>query len=153
MKGVNVRVTFHREPHPRIAARRKTKPPTTVDEHVGINGKIALILTTAVGTMWAAYAFTLLALVALPQALNGGVLALVQWISQTFIQLVMLSVIMVGQNILAKASDKRALMTYQDADATFHEADQIQEHLAAQDTAINVLLDKVEKLEASAGRA
>jgi hypothetical protein len=148
-----VPVTFQRQPHPRIAARKKSGPPTTVAEHVGINGKIALVLTTAVGTMWAAYAFALLALVALPQALDGGLLALVQWISQTFIQLVMLSVIMVGQNILAKASDKRALMTYQDADATFHEADQIQEHLAAQDTAINVLLDKIEKLEASAGRA
>ena len=146
-------VTFHPEPHPRIAARRRTKPPTTVAEHVGINGKIALILTTAVGTMWAAYAFALLALVALPQAVTGGLLSIVQWISQTFIQLVMLSVIMVGQNILARSSDKRALMTYQDADATFHETDQIQRHLAAQDTAINALLDKVEKLEASAGRA
>jgi hypothetical protein len=103
--------------------------------------------------MWAAYAFALLALVALPQALSGGLLPLVQWISQTFIQLVMLSVIMVGQNILAKASDKRARMTYEDADATFHEADQIQAHLAAQDTTINALLDKVEKLQAAAGRA
>jgi len=148
-----VPVTFHRQPHPRIAERRKTRPPTTVDEHVGFNGRIALVLTAAVGSMWAAYAFALLALVVLPQAINGGLLSLVQWISQTFIQLVMLSVIMVGQNILARASDKRAMMTYQDADATFHEADQIQAHLAAQDTAINALLDKVEKLEASAGRA
>ena len=43
-----------------------------------------------------------------------------------------------------------AVMTYEDADATFHEAGQIQEHLAAQDAAINALLDKVDKLEASA---
>jgi hypothetical protein len=148
-----VRITFERHPHPRIAARRKTKPPSTADERVGINGKIALFLTAAVGTMWAAYAFAILALLVLPQALSGGLLSLVQWISQTFIQLVMLSVIMVGQNIVARAADKRAVMTYEDADATFHEADQIQAHLAAQDTAINALLDKVEKLEASAGGA
>ena len=55
----------------------------------------------------------------------------------------MLSVIMVGQNILGTASDKRAEMTYNDADATFHEAEQIQAHLMEQDDAMNALLDKV----------
>ncbi len=61
----------------------------------------------------------------------------------------MLSVIMVGQNILSRASDKRADMTYQDADATFHESEQIQAHLLEQDHAINELLDKIAKLEAA----
>jgi hypothetical protein len=120
----------------------------TTDEHVGFNGKVALILTTVVGTMWCAYAFAVLALVALPSA-TGSPLLLIQWVSQTFIQLVMLSVIMVGQNILSRASDKRADMTYQDADATFHESEQIQAHLLDQDHAINDLLDKVGKLEAA----
>ena len=143
-----MQVTFDRQPHPRIAAHRDTKPPTTVDEHVGINGRIALALTAAVGTMWCAYLFAALAIVVAPQAFAGGLLTSVQWLSQTFIQLVMLSVIVVGQNILARASDKRAVMTYQDAEATFHEAEQIQAHLAAQDTAINALLEKVENLEA-----
>ena len=78
---------------------------------------------------------------------SGNVLDMIQWISQTFIQLVMLSVIMVGQNILGKASDKRAEMTYNDADATFHESEQIQAHLAEQDKAVNELLDKVGALE------
>jgi hypothetical protein len=91
-----------------------------------------------------------LALIALPSALaSGDLLPIIQWVSQTFIQLVMLSVIMVGQNILSKASDKRAEMTYKDADATFHEAEQIQHHLQAQDEALNALLDKVAKLEAT----
>lgn len=142
-------ITFDHRPHPRIADRAKAGPPTTTDEHVGINGRIALALTAAVGTMWCAYAFAALALVVLPEALGGGLLTLVQWVSQTFIQLVMLSVIVVGQNILARASDKRAVMTYRDAEATFHEAGQIQAHLAAQDTAINALLEKVAALEAS----
>ena len=97
--------------------------------------------------MWCAYAFAILALLVLPEAIGGGLLPFVQWVSQTFIQLVMLSVIMVGQNILAKASDKRSLMTYQDADATFHEARQIQAHLAAQDEALNALLAKFEALD------
>jgi hypothetical protein len=148
-----MRISFEHRPHPRIAGRKKTGPPTTVAEHVGLNGRIALVLTTIVGTMWCAYAFALLAVVVLPQAIGGGLLTLVQWVSPTFIQLVMLSVIMVGQNILGRAADKRAAMTYADADATFHEAGQIQAHLNAQDNAINTLLDKVERLEAAIGRS
>src|ERR1035437_2459418 len=141
-------IAFQHVPHPHIAMRKKTGPPKTTDEHVGINGKIALTLTTVVGTMWCAYAFSILALVALPSAISSGsILPLIQWLCQTFIQLVMLSVIMVGQNILSKTSDKRADRTYQDADATFHESEQIQEHLIAQDHAINDLLDKVMRLE------
>jgi hypothetical protein len=117
------------------------------DAQVGLNGRIALVLTTAVGTMWCAYAFALLALLVVPEALHGGLLTFVQWVSQTFIQLVMLSVIMVGQSILGKASDKRAEMTYKDAEATFHEAQQIQAHLKVQDDALNAMLERLEKLE------
>ncbi len=143
-------ITFEHVPHPHIAARKKTGPPKTTDESVGFNGKIALALTTVVGTMWCAYAFALLALVALPSAIKeGSLLAIIQWISQTFIQLVMLSVIMVGQNILGKASDKRAEMTYKDADATLEEAEQIQAHLKVQDAALDKMLDKVLALEAA----
>jgi hypothetical protein len=143
--------TFDRKPHPRIAEHAKIKPPKTADEHVGTNGKIAILVTGVVGTMWCAYAFAGLALVALPSALKSGdPLQLVQWISQTFIQLVLLSVIIVGQNISSRASDKRAEMTYKDAEATFHEAQQIQDHLQAQDDAISTLLDKIENLEAAA---
>ena len=142
-------ITFKHVPHPHIAKRKQTGPAKTTDESVGLNGKIALILTTVVGTMWCAYAFAALALLVLPQAAGGGLLTLIQWLSQTFIQLVMLSVIMVGQNLLSRASDKRADMTYNDADATFHEAEQIQAHLMEQDKAINTMLDKVANLEAA----
>ena len=145
-------VDFDYQPHPRIAARKKTAPPTTVAEHVGINGRIALILTNTVGTMWCAYAFAGLALVVLPQAIAGGLLTLVQWVSQTFIQLVMLSVIMVGQNILGRASDKRAVMTYQDSEATLDEAGKIQVHLARQDATINALLDEIVALKSALAR-
>ncbi|MHB8398953.1 MAG: hypothetical protein ACYDCI_08480 [Candidatus Limnocylindrales bacterium] len=146
-------VSFEPVHHPRIAERKKEHPPKTTDEHVGFNGKIALGLTTAVGTMWCAYAFAVLALIVLPDAIAGGTLTLIQWVSQTFIQLVMLSVIMVGQNILGKASDKRAEMTYKDADATFHEAEQIQAHLKVQDDALSAMLDKIAKLEAALAKA
>jgi hypothetical protein len=143
-------IDFEHRPHPRITARRESGPPKTSDAPPGFNGRFALVLTRVVGTMWCAYAFAVLALVALPSALaSNDILPLIQWVSQTFIQLVMLSVIMVGQNILGKASDKRSEMTYLDADATFHEAGQIQVHLKEQDDALNTLLDKVARLEAS----
>lgn len=149
-----MQVSFEHHPHPRVAEHSRIAPPKTADEHVGVNGRIALILTTVVGTMWCAYAFAVLALVALPAALGSGNLqTVVSWVSQTFIQLVMLSVIMVGQNILSRASDKRADMTYKDAEATFHEAREIQAHLKAQDEALNALLDKVAQLEAARGQA
>ncbi len=141
-------VAYQHVPHPRVEARKAAGPPKAADERVGFNGRVALGLTTVVGTMWCAYAFALLALVALPAALGSGNLqTMISWVSQTFIQLVMLSVIMVGQSILSKASDKRAEMTYKDAEATFHEAEQIQRHLQAQDQALNALLDKVAALE------
>jgi ABC-type nickel/cobalt efflux system permease component RcnA len=146
-------VLFEHHPHPRIAECKKLRPAKTTDEHVGFNGRIALILTTTVGTMWCAYAFAVLALIVLPDAVKGGMLTTIQWVSQTFIQLVMLSVIMVGQNILSRASDKRADETYQDAEATLHEAQQIQDHLKAQDDAIGTLLDKIAKIEAARAQA
>ena len=141
-------ITYEHVPHPRVAERKKSGSPKSADEHVGINGKIAILVTGIVGTMWCAYAFAVLALVALPSAIKtGDPLALVQWISQTFLQLVLLSVIIVGQNIASRASDKRAEMTYKDAEATLHDAEQIQAHLKAQDDALNTLLDKMLALE------
>ena len=142
-------ISYQHVPHPHVVARKQMKPPKRADEAVGINSRIGLALTAVVGTMWCAYLFAALALAVLPQAIGGGLLTLVQWLSQTFIQLVMLSVIMVGQNLLGRAADKRADMTYMDADATLHEADQIQVHLKLQDDAMNQLLDKVGKLEAA----
>lgn len=138
-------------PHPQITAR-KGHQPRKVSEHHGLslNGRLARIITTGVGTMWCAYAFAILALVALPQAIKGGALAMVQWLSQTFIQLVLLSVIMVGQDVMQKASDDRANQTYNDAEAILAEAQQLQAHLAAQDVVIDAIVQhlKVEVPEA-----
>lgn len=106
-----------------------------------------MIITTAVGTMWCAYIFALLALLVVPQAVQGGLLTFVQWVSQTFIQLVMLSVIMVGQNVLSRASDKRAIQTYNDAEAVLHEALQIEQHLFEQDKLLQDLIGRLEKME------
>ena len=74
-----------------------------------INRAIAVRITHAVGSMWAAYAFAALALLSLPAALRThDPLIIVAWVAQTFLQLVLLPIIMVGQNVQAEASESRA---------------------------------------------
>jgi hypothetical protein len=134
---------FVHVPHPRIVERRKRGPAKVADQlSPGFNGRIALIITGLVGTMWCAYAFAVLALFVLPQATSSPLL-LVQWISQTFIQLVMLSILMVGQNIQGRAADQRAADTYKDAEAILHECMQLQEHLQAQDKVLDDLVARL----------
>ena len=91
--------------------------------------------------MWCAYLFAMLALISLPEALRGGKATTISWIAQTFLQLVLLSIIIVGQKVSAEASDERALNTYNDAEAVLHEAIQIQQHLAAQDALLTRLVE------------
>jgi hypothetical protein len=95
------------------------------------------------------YAFAALACVSLPSAVSAhSPVVLVSWVSQTFLQLVLLSVIIVGQNVLAAAADKRSEATYNDADAVLHEAVKIQEHLLAQDHVLANLIDNLARVEA-----
>jgi hypothetical protein len=90
--------------------------------------------------MWCAYIFAIIALVGLPAALKPSGEGIIAWIAQTFLQLVLLSIIIVGTNIQSAAADKRAENTYADAEAVLHEAMQIQAHLAAQDQALNSII-------------
>lgn len=78
------------------------------------NTRLAVIITKVVGSMWCAYAFAALALYGLPAALKPGGEGLVSWIAQTFLQLVLLSIIIVGQDVQSKASDARAAKTFED---------------------------------------
>jgi hypothetical protein len=99
--------------------------------------------------MWCAYVFAALSLVSLPAAIqSGSAVTLVSWISQTFLQLVLLSIIIVGQNILAAAADKRAEATYADGDAVLTTTLDIHRRLEAQDHQISRILIELEKLTA-----
>lgn len=145
--GNTISTIFTHIPHPHIAAR-KDKPPTKVaDMHARkssverFNAFFAVKITGGVGTMWCAYLFAILALISLPDAIRGGRATTIAWIAQTFLQLVLLSIIMVGQKVSAEASDERAVNTYNDAEAVLHEAIQIQEHLAAQDALLSRLVE------------
>ena len=111
------------------------------------NDWLAVKITNIVGTMWCAYAFAALTLISLPEAINGGVATLVSWIAQTFLQLVLLSIIMVGQNIASEKSDRQLAQTFRDAEALLKISDEIQS-LLKQNTALTEEIHDVVKIEA-----
>ena len=161
---------FEYPPHPHVQHRRAAGPTKTVElrrvDHpnpfVRFNARLGLSITNVVGTMWAAYIFTLIALMSLPAILStfkvfhsafpswmikASLIALIAWISSNFLQLVLLPIIIVGQNIQAKAADKRAEDTFKDADAVLHEVTHIQMHLKAQDEQMLQILTHLENLQ------
>jgi hypothetical protein len=88
------------------------------------NTRLALKITNNVGTMWTAYIFALLSLFSLPAILvlvsphlahffphwiiSASLISLIAWVSQNFLQLVLLPVIMVGQNVIQGQQDAKA---------------------------------------------
>jgi hypothetical protein len=135
---------YQHVPHEHLLLRlsgRAPGPAKVDDGRVGINGRIGLAITTAVGTMICAYIFGVIALISLPSAVRSGNLTIIiAWVSSNFLQLVLLPVIIVGQNLLASAADKRSEQTYKDAEAVLREALEIQKHLAAQDRVLAALI-------------
>ena len=123
----------------------------------GFNAKLAVVLTRAVGTMATAYLFALISLTSLPAVITStgwvpkstfphwltsvGMIAVIAWIAQTFLQLVLLSVIMVGQAVQGATADARAANTYADAE---YIKDQVNEHT---DGGIKAILDRLDVLE------
>jgi hypothetical protein len=136
--------------HPHVEQRQVAGPPQVAQAAKALHGpgpmgrfnaRFGLKITVIVGTMWTAYLFTLLALVSAPAAFKtGDKIIIVAWIAQTFLQLVLLPIIIVGQNVQAAAADARSLATYNDASAVLEEAKQIQAHLKVQDDAIQQIL-------------
>lgn len=57
--------------------------------------------------------FTLLALLMLPTALAGGIPTFIPWLAQTLLQLVLLSIIMVGQNLQQRHAEFVAEKDYE----------------------------------------
>jgi hypothetical protein len=103
-------------PHPHLEARKEMFHRAKVGAD-GFNSKLAVKITNVVGTMWCAYAFAALALISFPAAIQAGTAALVAWFAQTFLQLVLLSIIMVGQKVASAKSDMQLEQTYKDAEA------------------------------------
>lgn len=92
----------------------------------GFNAAVAVWITKLVGTMYCAYLFTAIAFVALPAALQqGSATVLVNWLSSNFLQLVLLPIILVGQNVISRAQDARAEADHETLTA-LHELSKLQ---------------------------
>ena len=115
----------------------------------GFNAKFAVLITRLVGTMWCAYLFGIIALIGLQPALKPGGEGIVAWIAQTFLQLVLLSVIMVGQNVQSLSADARSANTYKDAEMIL---DRLDIHTQG---GLKEILDRLDALapQAAAGAA
>ena len=153
MAGNAPKAKFDYEPHPHIASRKKHKAANSAEilSEVGprtLNQRLGLAITNRVGTMWAAYIFFGLTLISLPAVImKGDLVLIVGWAAQTFLQLVLLPIIIVGQNIQAAAAERRAVMTYEDAAAVLDEAVKIQKHLDHQDQSLAHLVTRLEEIE------
>lgn len=101
--------------------------PTKTRHHYGkgFNARVAVFITNHVGTMPAAYAFACVTIFGFPGLLGANALQYVLWASSIFLQLVLLPIIIVGQNVQAQAADARALATYNDAELLLSRLDEI----------------------------
>lgn len=89
--------------HPK-ESRDKTRTGITK-----FNYSIALKITNGVGTMWCAYAFLILDLFMLPPVIKAAsIMIWVTYIAQTVLQLVLLPIIMVGQNVIQEQNESKA---------------------------------------------
>src|ERR1700730_13369389 len=148
-------IDYIHQPHPHTEKRKLKEPPKVADEHVGFNGRLGAAITRSVGTMWAFYIAALfMAMWMILAGLTWGPLHHIDPYPFAFllflgniVQLLLMFVIMVGQQVLGAASDKRAVVTYQDAEAILHECLQMQEHLTAQDKALESIIHRMEQLE------
>ncbi len=108
------------------------------------NAAFAVRITKIVGTMYCAYVFSLIALVALPAAIEqGSPTVLVNWLSSNFLQLVLLPIIMVGQNVISTAQDARAEADHETLTALSQMNKQQLEILEGQSRILELLRTKV----------
>jgi hypothetical protein len=135
-----------REQLPHVVRFNPREIRKAVRDVEGFNAKIALVITRSVGTMACAYVFAVIALLSLPSAISSGqVIVIVAWIAQTFLQLVLLSIIMVGQRVQAAAGDARAAQEFSDTETIL---DRLDLHTAG---GIKDVLDAIRALDAKSG--
>lgn len=127
---------------------RKLSKPVNANlkqrEDLSVLDKVAIFITKIVGTMWCAIAFTIIALMGLPDAIASGKYEIITWVTQTFLQLVLFSVIMVGQNLQNRHAQKRADISYDVSIKAELEVETILEHLENQNQTLDSILKKLE---------
>lgn len=111
------------------------------------NQKIAEKITSAVSTMWCAYIFAAIALVSLPAAIKtGDPIVIVAWVAQTFLQLVLLSIIMVGQNASSEAVAQKIDETHTASLGEFELAKEARELARQELTELKEIMAEIQRL-------
>ena len=112
-----------------------------------INQVIATKITSFVSTMWCAYIFAAIALISLPAAINSGDrIVIVAWVAQTFLQLVLLSIIMVGQDSSSKGMQQKIDETHTASLAEFELAKKSQEIANKEMAALKEITSEMHRL-------
>lgn len=138
--------------HRRVHLRHRHGPACLHHEHVGANGRLAAWTTRKVGSMWTVYVCVGFSTVWMVLGSSHFVgfdpypYPFLLFLGN-IVQLLMIFIILLGQQVLGRAGDKRAAQTFEDAEAILHDCEQIQNHLIAQDQhlASCVVLDEDEK--------
>ena len=126
------------------------------------NKRLAMLITENIGTMtcfWLFCVISLSSVLAVLYAANiigkvgfltaTGFILCVSWISQNFIQLVLLPALMVGQNLQNEAADARAAKTFEDVeDAREHIRQALNLLDIHTEGGLKTVLDAVESLKA-----
>ena len=112
-----------------------------------LNQKIATKITSFVSTLWCAYIFAAIALISLPAAIKtGDPIVIIAWVAQTFLQLVLLSIIMVGQDASTRGMQQKIDETHTASLAEFELAKQSQEIANKELTQLKEITSEMHKL-------
>src|SRR6266851_10271502 len=128
--------------HPRVHVRRHHKPARAADHQAGFNGRLAAWITARIGSMWTVYVS--LAITVIWMVLGARQVLGFDPYPYPFllflgnvVQLLLIFIILLGQQVLGRVADKRSMHTYEDAQAILVDCEQIQNHLIAQDALLS----------------
>lgn len=135
--------------HPARAYQPNNVNALHQDEQVasGLNTQLAVWLTRHIGTMTCAYLFATIGIGSLIGVFTGNVLlaAVCGSLSSYFLQLVLLPILAVGQNVLARKQELQADEMFTTTQQSFADIEHIVQHLNQQDTAILAIQRKLDQ--------
>jgi uncharacterized membrane protein len=138
-------------PHP----YRSRDPHREVQEGLGRQDRIALRITRAMGTMYAVYALAIFMLgwMLLQAVMAGGAFDPYPFVFLLFlanvVQLLLMPLIMVGQNLQGRHTEARASVEFETVTKTFADLESVLAHLDEQDRELRRLGELLETLVAA----
>ncbi len=112
--------------------------------HLSTLDKMALAVTNIVGSMGFLFACVLLVIIPI---IFSSTLSVVQYISSGILQLILLPLILVGQNLQGRHAELRAQYDFETNVKAEKEIETILLHLEKQDEMMLDILQRIEKLE------